>query len=265
MLGKEIPVTFTNHGMQIMGVLHRPPVDVNPPAVVFYHGCTGAKAEAHWLFVKLARHLASLGIMSLRFDFLGSGDSEGLFEDTTISGEISDGLRAFDFLLSECGGDPKRTGILGLSMGGAVAAIIAGRLGNRVKSCVLLNPVAHPLEDLSFIAQTRSLDISKFPVEFNSFLFGETFFDELGSIKPLNEISSAVCPVLVINGSGDTTISPQRSREYFEVLKKHGIPSELFVLKGADHSFAAHGWELAIMEKVGSWFKKNFFPVTINQ
>lgn len=270
MLGKEIPVTFTSQGMQIIGVLHRPPADTKPPAVVFYHGCTGSKIEAHWLFVKLARHLAALGIMTLRFDFRGSGESEGEFEEMTLSGEIADGLCAFEYVVTECGADPRRTGVLGLSMGGAVAAILAGRLGNRVKSCVLLNPVACPMEDCSFIARSRALNVSRFPVEFNCFLFGKAFFEELASIRPLEEISRAACPVLIVNGSGDTTLSPLRSREYWDVLKmhptfceqKHGIPSELFVLEGADHSFASCKWERKVMDKVGDWFEKTLLPLT---
>ncbi|MHB9030750.1 MAG: alpha/beta hydrolase family protein, partial [Candidatus Latescibacterota bacterium] len=144
--GTESPVVFSHESMQIMGVLHRPETPLNPPAVVFYHGCTGCRSEAHWLFVKLARHLAARGIMSLRFDFRHNGESEGDFCDMTLSGEISDGIRAVGYLAAECGADPARVGLLGLSMGGAVAAIVAARLREKVKSCVLVNPVAKPFD-----------------------------------------------------------------------------------------------------------------------
>ncbi len=253
----ETPVVFTSGGMQVMGVLHRPESVEKPPAVVFYHGCTGSKIEAHWLFVKLARHLADRGIMALRFDFRHSGESEGRFEDMTISGEISDGIRAIEFITGECGADPERTGILGLSMGGAVAAVVAGRLGSRIRSCALLNPVARPFEDLSSIAQARELDTVNFPVEFNSFLFGRPFFDELKDIHPLSEISNASCPVLVMNGPADRTVHPSRSIEYIEILRgRNGIPAELQIIDGADHTFAAAAWERTVMKKAGEWFGK---------
>jgi uncharacterized protein len=255
MHNREIPVVFTNEGMQIMGVLHRPDTGEKPPAVVFYHGCTGSKTEAHWLFVKLARYLADRGIMALRFDFRHSGESDGRFEDMTLSGEISDGVRAVEYIIGECGADPDRTGLLGLSMGGAVAAIVSGRLRSRVRSCALLNPVAHPFEDLSSIALARELNTVSFPVEFNSFLFGKPFFDELANIHPLDEISRASCPALVINGPADRTVHPSRSREYFDILRgRDGIPSEFHVIKGADHTFASAAWERAVMERVGEWF-----------
>ncbi len=252
--GTEHPVVFTNGGMQIMGVLHRPPSEAPPPGVLFFHGCTGSRTEAHWLFVKIARYFATRGIMSLRFDFRNSGESEGRFEDMTISGEVSDALRAFGFLTEECGADPERIGLLGLSMGGAVAAITAGRLRGRVKSCVLLNPVARPLDDLNFLAQTREVNVSGFPIEYNAFLFGQAFIEELPVIRPLEEITSATCPVLVINGTADRTIHPRRSREYHDTLRRAGIRTELAVLEGADHTFASAAWEREVAKKAGEWF-----------
>jgi hypothetical protein len=254
MLGTETPVIIRNEGMRMVGMVHYPEAPSAPPAVVFYHGCTGSRTEAHWLFVKLSRHLAARGIMSLRFDFRYSGESEGRFEDMTLTGEISDGLCAFEFIERECGADPARIGVLGLSMGGAVAAVVAGRLGGRVKSCALLNPVACPSEDIAFIARTKNVDVSRFPIDFNAFLFGKTFFDDLPGIRPLEEITRARCPVLVVNGTADATISPSRSREYLDALRAHGVRTELFTVEGADHSFASDLWERAVMEEVGDWF-----------
>lgn len=251
---REIQVTFENEGMQIVGMLHRVETEPPPPGVVFFHGCTGSRTEAHWLFVKLARHLAERGMTVLRFDFRGSGESAGRFEDMTLSGEISDGLRAFEYLSGESGADPSRLGILGLSMGGAVGAVVAGRLDGRVRSCAFLNPVARPFEDLAVIAQMRNIDVNGFPVEFNSFLFGKPFFDDLSRVRPLDEIVRSKCPVLVVNGTSDATVKPVRSREYVDTLAAKGIPSELFVIEGADHTFASVRWEKMVMEKVGDWF-----------
>ena len=254
---REIPIVFTSEGMQIMGVLHRPVAVEKPPAIVFFHGCTGSKTEAHWLFVKLARHLADRGVLVLRFDFRHSGESEGRFEDMTLSGEIEDGIRAIEYITEECGADPDRTGILGISMGGAVAAIVAGRLGKRIRSCALLNPVARPYEDLSSIARAKELNTVDFPVEFNSFLFGRPFFDELADIRPLEDIARATCPVLVVNGPTDRTVHPSRSHEYMEVLRgRPGVIAEIRIIEGADHTFATAAWEREVMEVVGEWFGK---------
>ena len=93
--------------------------------------------------MKLTDMLSREGIYALRFDFRGYGDSEGEFTDITFEEEISDSIKALDFLSTIEGVDPDRMGILGLSMGGAVAAYVAGR-DARVKSTVLWSAPAVP-------------------------------------------------------------------------------------------------------------------------
>ena len=250
----ELPVVFKNEGMQIVGMLHKPNSNKKPPSVVFYHGCTGSKVEANWLFVKLARALAETGTMVLRFDFRHSGDSEGNFEKMTLSGEISDGFKSVEYLISECDADHERIGILGLSMGGVVGAVVAGSLGEKIKSCVLMNPVGRPLEDVSAIAFSRNVNVAAFPVEWDSFLFGRDFFDDIKKIEPLEVIKKAVCPVLVVNGSNDQSVLPVRSKEYIEAVNNNGGTAELFIIEGADHVFSSVKWEREVIEKVNDWF-----------
>ena len=43
------------------------------------------------MFVKCSRALAQVGVASLRFDFYGSGESDGEFRQMTLRGEIADG------------------------------------------------------------------------------------------------------------------------------------------------------------------------------
>lgn len=252
----EEPVVFENEGMQLVGMLHYQESKTLSPAVILYHGCTGTKTEAHWLYVKIARSLARLGIMVLRFDFRHSGDSEGDFERMTVSGEISDGLKAVEFLINERDADPARIGVAGLSLGGVVAAEASGRLRDRIRSCVLLNPIARPLDDISAIASMNNLETGSFPVEFNSFLFGYDFAQDLPIHKPLDTITNATCPVLVINSSHDTVINPVRSKEYVDVIGNSGGYVEFYAISGADHTFASTKWERQVSDKLCKWFTK---------
>jgi len=86
--------------------------------------------ESHWIFVKCARALARAGIASLRFDFYGSGESDGEFREVTLQGEIADARAAMDFFRRQKGIDPKRLGLLGLSLGGAIAASPTSTVGS---------------------------------------------------------------------------------------------------------------------------------------
>ncbi|MFC1485409.1 alpha/beta hydrolase family protein [Candidatus Latescibacterota bacterium] len=252
----EAPVVFSNQNMHIVGMLHRPAGIPHPPAVVFYHGCTTSRNEAHWIFVKIARALARSGIMALRFDFRHSGESEGEFSDMTISGEVDDGIRAVDYLVEDAGADPSRIGIVGMSMGGAIGAIVAGGLREKIRSCVLLNPVGKPGEDLGAIAKSNDIDVTRYPIEFNTFLFGEAFVHDIVTIQPLEAIRHATCPVLIINSTGDTSVNPRRSREYQQAIELNGGSVELFAVDGADHLFSTARWEKEVIDRVTAWFSK---------
>ncbi|KLU63127.1 hypothetical protein CEB3_c04770 [Peptococcaceae bacterium CEB3] len=51
--------------------------DEEIPAVILFHGFTGTKLEPHRLLLKISHALEKLGFASFRFDFLGSGESDG--------------------------------------------------------------------------------------------------------------------------------------------------------------------------------------------
>ena len=82
----EHPVVFMSNGAQLVGVHHKVDSD---KIVIMCHGFTGNKVEDKRLYVESARDLASRGFNALRFDFYGSGDSEGDFEDTLMSINIA--------------------------------------------------------------------------------------------------------------------------------------------------------------------------------
>src|SRR5881397_966298 len=118
----ELNVQFPNRSGKILrGMVHRPAIlksaSGRAPGVVFFHGFTGDRMESHWMFVKCSRALAWAGIASLRFDFYGSGESEGEFSEVTLQGEIADARVAIEFFRRQKGINPERTGLLGLSLG----------------------------------------------------------------------------------------------------------------------------------------------------
>ena len=123
----EIAIEFRNRrGKRLRGMIHKPGTGARRvPGVVFFHGFTGDRMESHWIFIKCARALAKAGIAALRFDFYGSGESDGEFREVTLQSEIADAKSAVNFFRKQKGIDGGRLGICGLSMGGAVAATVA--------------------------------------------------------------------------------------------------------------------------------------------
>ena len=96
------------------------------------------KQDSHRGFVNLARELASNGFWVLRFDYFGTGDSEGDWEQATVPDWLSDIRAAVDWVASNL--RITNLGLLGLRMGGTLAAL-AAESEDRVNFLVLWDPV----------------------------------------------------------------------------------------------------------------------------
>ncbi len=117
---KQEEVQLANHGQRIRGVITTPNDGSDRLVIMIHGGPGGDKRGPGDIFVKTAAALADMNIASLRFDFRGSGDSDGDFVDTTIKGEVED-LGAALHLVQARG--YSQIGLLGESLGGTVAVL----------------------------------------------------------------------------------------------------------------------------------------------
>ncbi len=231
------------------------------PVVVLCHGFTGTKVEPHRIFVKMARHLASRGIAALRFDFLGSGDSEGNFEDMTLGGEISDTQKALDWIAQNAekeGLDAARIGLLGLSMGGLVAACTAGR-DKRVKALTLWGAVSDLKASLARNQKDRKDSIRPTPgglVDYGGNLLGKPFFAEFPKIRPVEEIVKFRGPVLIVHGTNDDREPASNADAYFAAVSGRDPRNRKILIEGADHTFGSLAWERQVLDATAVFFIK---------
>ena len=146
----ESDIGFSNEGQSIVGTLAVPEGEGPFPVALLLHGFTGTRHELPVLgtddtmFSRAARWLGERGVASLRIDFRGSGESDGAWEDTTFSGQISDAVAALDYLETLEWVDRGRISIVGLSQGGLVGAATAGR-DARVNYLVLWSAASNPV------------------------------------------------------------------------------------------------------------------------
>jgi len=247
----ERPVTLTSRGEQMVGMLHLPDQKGPFPAVAIYHGFTGTKVEPHRIFVKMARALVAQGIAAVRFDFRGSGDSEGDFADMTVSGEIADAIRVLDFLEAQSQVDPQRLGVLGLSMGGAVAASVAGK-DERVKSLALWAAVARFElfeSEPELLAQARKMG----HVDLAGNVLNYGFYEDARTQDPVKWVSQFEGSALVVHGDEDPTVPVSHADLLYDAVTGK---KEKFIVPGADHTFNRHDWESAVISKTADWFHK---------
>ncbi len=254
---RERPVTFQVSGQQVVGMVHIPE-GVGPfPVVIFLHGFTGSKVEAHRLFVGQARDLARAGIASLRFDFRGNGDSEGEFREMTMARNAEDAAAALQFVLQRDDFDPARIGVLGMSMGGMVAAFALAD-HPEFKAGVLWNAVAKPRarrdarlspEAMAELGNPTVLDNGGWGV-------GVQFFQELGDLDPLAAICKTKASVLVVGATADEAVPFVEAEAFRATLTEAGVENALYAVQGAGHTFASLAWKAEVFRETTAWFKK---------
>ncbi len=254
----ERPIVFYNKGQQLNGILHSPVAcDTPGPAVVFFHGFTGTKVEPHRIFVKTARELAAIGFYALRFDFRGSGDSEGDFSEMTIGGEVSDAIKSIDVLSAMRGVDPERIGILGLSMGGCVAACVSGQ-DARVKSTVMWAPLSDDPPDRreEILERSKHTPTPEEIAQSNANVVGKAFYEELPNISPSTLIQQFTGALLVIHGSGDETVPVSHGKRYYELMSERDALTALEIIDKGDHTFNTIASEQAVITRSVKWFQR---------
>jgi len=244
---------FRSGGERIAASIHIP--EVTPaPGIVMCHGFTGSRTEAHFLFVKAARAFCEAGWNVLRFDFRGSGESDGRFRDMTINGEIDDALAALQALRAEPTVDAARVGLVGLSLGGFVAACASGRDGD-VGALVLWSAVAEMAELVSERWQMPTDEELLDPqshYEHGAHEIGAGFLRDCARISPREEIAGHAGPVLVVHGTNDQAVPLDHAHRYMEA-----IPSDdatLRVIDGADHTFSTVALEHEVIDLTRDWF-----------
>jgi exosortase A-associated hydrolase 2 len=135
----ETPFFFDGNGYRLFGVLHKPMGHIKKEGFVF---CAPFAEEKLWVYrvlVNFARDLAVQGWPVLRFDYMGNGDSEGDFEESSVETMRSD-IRCAVRALKEKVPGIESAGLLGLRFGATLAAFTASS-GGGIGRLVLWEPV----------------------------------------------------------------------------------------------------------------------------
>ena len=251
---KETFVEFPNkRGKLLRGMLHRPAgARGGVPGVVFFHGFTGDRMESHWIFIKCARALAHQGIASLRFDFYGSGESEGDFLEATLQSEIADARAAVRFMQRQKGIDPARLGLCGLSLGGCVAACVASAA--KAKALVLWSAVAHPaiLQQLSKKLGKPSPNHAD-DFEYDAREISARFLRDAAKVGPVSAIRRFTRPTRILHPGKDETVPRSHAADF---LQASGARiKQKVIVPGADHTFTSIAWESTVIELTMEWFR----------
>jgi dienelactone hydrolase len=252
---KEQKVLFKNSkGQNLVGVVHIPDGDGPFPVVIVCHGFKGRMSEPQ--ISRLAEDLVKAGFVSLKFDFSNNiGESDGEFENITVTQEIDDLNHAIEFVktLAYANG---QIGITGHSLGGMVCSLTASKR-NDIKCFVSLSSAFNFKETRPFKVDEESKKRGYFLVYSKTlkkeFRVNFEFYEDGTKQDTVEAAKKIRCPTLVVHGTDDKTIPVQQAKDLFETLQ---CEKELFIVEGASHVFRDEPSLAKVSAATVEWFKK---------
>jgi len=230
---------FSNDkGMKLCGIISVPEASVKPPIITLCHGLSTSKDGR--TYTRLESMMNRKGIATFRFDFFGHGESEGKFEDITISEAVKNVIKAIQILKNS---GYSKIGLIGSSFGGYASLIAASQRPDLIL-LALKSPVSDYLGLL--IAKDQAIDIAHWKhdgfitlngIEGQRLKLNYSFFQDAATIESYEAIKKIKTPTLIVHGDEDKTVPLEQSRECARMMED----CRLEVIKGADHTYTQPG------------------------
>lgn len=230
------------------------------PLVVCCHGFSGDKVGYNQLTLNLAKFLEQSGYGVIRFDFLGSGDSDGDFPtDTFVAGWQEDLVNVLAWVQTQPQLATSPIILYGHSLGGLVV-LTHPNLQHRVAARMVFAPVTHAIHNFQDIILGNELwrkSIAGEPIANffeRGFRLNSQFTQDLikADYRPIDDAAKLDTPLLVVHGTLDIVVPIQGSRELYD---KYQGEKEFIELE-VDHG--ALGAQEQLQTAIGGWLKKNF-------
>lgn len=205
--------------------------------VIVCHGFTGSK-EGSGQAVAMGNELVLLGYSTLLFDFAGCGESEGNWEDLTLTGQIDDLGSVVEWSRLE---GYKQIILTGRSFGGSTVLGYAAR-DKDINAVCTWAAVARPDQLFSHFIKGRELGSADelLTIESDEKLLNlrRSFFNDLAR-HDLPGCAAAIAPrkLLVIHGSADQSVPCTDAELIYQSALE---PKEMVIIDGADHRFSNH-------------------------
>ncbi len=215
------------------------------PTLIFLPGYAsdmeGTKALAMDAFA------GSCGLAMLRFDYSGTGTSDGTFEDGTLGEWLDEALHLIDTLVEG------PVVLVGSSMGGWIALLIAKHRPERVAGLVGI-AAAPDFTDWGYNDREKRIlredgrleQPNPYGPEPQLTTYG--FWQSGEALRLLHQPIPVECPVRLVHGDADTEVPVTVALKTMQQLRSADV--QLLVLKGGGHRLSARHEIEAILRTV---------------
>jgi len=243
----ETPFVLESEGHQLVGIEHTGSTD---KCITMCHGFTGNKIENKRLFVDAARHFAQEGCSVVRFDFYGSGDSDGEFQDTLVSHNIAN-LRD---ILIWAKKKYEKVAVLGLSLGAAVAILTI----NDIPVDALITWSAVPDFERLFEAHIQNPQVVAATheiIEYDGWSIKRDFFFDAIKYNVGEALAQLTLPKFIVQGTADAPIFVDGFKQFEQIVQP---PADFMEIPAAGHTFQTPAHRRQVIRQTAIWLSRHF-------
>lgn len=221
-------------------------------SIIFFHGLSGDRNGSKWFRITNAKYLCDRGYVVIRFDFSGSGESDGSFYDMTLTRELDEARLIVEFVKNLPYIDQEEISWYGHSLGGLISCLLAKELSP--KSLVLLAPACDITKPEYLIDKSMALEmiidrtsdyknyedrknlLNRLPIEeydFGGVKIHKNFFVDLLQYDAYEKASLYNKNVLIIRGSLDDLVDRKSNEKLSDTFKE----ASYVEIENTDHSF----------------------------
>lgn len=242
-------ISFKNRlGETLEGEIDLPFTQNAVAYAIFAHCFTCGKS----LFAaqQISRSLALKGIAVLRFDFTGLGASEGTFEDTNFTTNVTDIEDAANYL-QENYEAPSLA--IGHSLGGAAVLFSAQKIES-IKAIVTIGAPSSPDHILHLFEDKKEEilqnEIATMMLAGREITIKKQFIEDLKALSMGDVLRNLHKPILIMHSPIDAIVSINNAAELY---KRANHPKSFIVLDGVDHLIKRQRDSQYVATIIASW------------
>ncbi len=237
---------------KLFGVLSNPNSDITSPIIIIVHGHSSSNKSKN--LVKLSEMLNEKGIASFRIDLYGHGQSEGKFEEATVSEAVDSILSAIKYVKSN---GYTKIGLVGSSFGG-IASIIAASKTQDLFVLALKSPVSN-YSDLylwrgTSIGDWKEKGYREYPTKTGMGRLNYVFYEDAIQNDGYEVAKNISIPTLIVHGDADDEVPAEQSIKLSKLLPN----CKLNIVKGADHTYTNETHSEQMLQEILNYILKNY-------
>lgn len=207
------------------------------PTIVFLHGFTVWKTGPQRLYEEFVREAVKDGFSVIRFDFYGTGESDGEFYEMTIGSEMLETGVIFEWAGQQPYVDEHNIFLGGHSMGALIAVLKAPKL--KPKAVFGWATALTMLYQAGLRTRTMNGPTER-GWDIDGLELSREFMEEAAGMDFLAMSKGYDGPVLLIHGSRDTDIPVESA---YALKAMYGDNCAIDIVEGANHRFLSLEWK----------------------